>query len=176
MSTLAVEFTTSRMLQTVYGTSNLVWANVIGLVLLFLTLGYFIGGRWADKRPYPATFYALVSAAGFTAVFFLLLTSVILKTAAAAMAAINVSALVSSLVGVILALAVPVTLLGCISPFAIRLAVQDVAEAGRVSGRIYAISTWGSLLGTYLPVLVTIPLLGSRVTAVLFGFFCCLSA
>ncbi|MBK7919733.1 MAG: fused MFS/spermidine synthase [Chloroflexi bacterium] len=171
MSTLAVEFTTSRMLQTVYGTSNLVWANVIGLVLLFLTLGYFIGGRWADKRPYPATFYALVSAAGFTAVFFLLLTSVILKTAAAAMAAINVSALVSSLVGVILALAVPVTLLGCISPFAIRLAVQDVAEAGRVSGRIYAISTWGSLLGTYLPVLVTIPLLGSRVTAVLFGFF-----
>ncbi|MBK8931810.1 MAG: fused MFS/spermidine synthase [Chloroflexi bacterium] len=171
MSTLAVEFTTSRMLQTVYGTSNLVWANVIGLVLLFLTLGYFIGGRWADKRPYPATFYALVSAAGFTAVFFLLLTSVILKTAAAAMAAINVSALVSSLVGVILTLAVPVTLLGCISPFAIRLAVQDVAEAGRVSGRIYAISTWGSLLGTYLPVLVTIPLLGSRVTAVLFGFF-----
>ena len=171
MSTLAVEFTTSRMLQTVYGTSNLVWANVIGLVLLFLTLGYFIGGRWADKRPYPATFYTLVSTAGFTAVFFLLLTSVILKTAAAAMAAINVSALVSSLVGVILALAVPVTLLGCISPFAIRLAVQDVAEAGRVSGRIYAISTWGSLLGTYLPVLVTIPLLGSRVTAVLFGFF-----
>lgn len=171
MSTLAVEFTTSRMLQTVYGTSNLVWANVIGLVLLFLTLGYFIGGRWADKRPYPATFYTLVSAAGFTAVFFLLLTSVILKTAAAAMAAINVSALVSSLVGVILALAAPVTLLGCISPFAIRLAVQDVAEAGRVSGRIYAISTWGSLLGTYLPVLVTIPLLGSRVTAVLFGFF-----
>ncbi len=169
MSTLAIEFTTSRMLQTVYGTSNLVWANVIGLVLLFLTLGYFIGGRWADKRPYPATFYTLVSAAGFAGVFFLLLTSVILKTAAAAMAAINVSALVSSLVGVIVALAVPVTLLGCISPFAIRLAVQDVGQAGRVSGRIYAISTWGSLLGTYLPVLVTIPLVGSRVTAVLFG-------
>ncbi|MCA9961755.1 MAG: spermidine synthase, partial [Anaerolineales bacterium] len=53
MSTLAVEFTTSRMLQTVYGTSNLVWANVIGLVLLCLTIGYFVGGRLADKRPYP---------------------------------------------------------------------------------------------------------------------------
>jgi hypothetical protein len=52
MSTLAIEFTTSRMLQTVYGTSNIVWANVIGLVLLALTLGYFIGGRWADKRPF----------------------------------------------------------------------------------------------------------------------------
>jgi spermidine synthase len=169
MSTLAIEFTTSRMLQTVYGTSNIVWANVIGLVLLALTLGYFIGGRWADKRPYPHIFYTLVTVAGFASVFFLLLTSVILKTAAAAMAAINVNAIAGSLVGVILALVVPVTLLGIVSPFAIRLAVTDVAEAGRVSGRIYAISTWGSLLGTYLPVLLTIPQFGSRVTAVLFG-------
>ena len=54
MSTLAIEFTTSRMLQTVYGTSNIVWANVIGLVLLFLTLGYFLGGKLADKRPWRA--------------------------------------------------------------------------------------------------------------------------
>ncbi len=169
MSTLAVEFTTSRMLQTVYGTSNLVWANVIGLVLLCLTLGYFIGGRLADKRPYPATFYTLITIAGFASVFFMLLTSVILKTAAAAFAAINVGAMVGSLAGVALALAVPVILLGCVSPFAIRLAVTEVAEAGRISGRIYAVSTWGSLLGTYLPVLYTIPELGSRITAVLFG-------
>ena len=112
MSTLAIEFVTSRMLQTVYGTSNIVWANVIGLVLLSLTLGYFIGGRWADKRPYPQTFYTLVTIAGFASVFFLLLTSVILKTAAAAMAAINVNAIAGSLIGVILALALPVTLLG----------------------------------------------------------------
>jgi spermidine synthase len=169
MSTLAVEFTTSRMLQTVYGTSNIVWANVIGLVLLFLTLGYFIGGRIADRYPSATMFYRLVSAAGFSSVFFLLLTSRLLKTAASALATINASAILGSLVGVILSLAVPVTLLGCISPFAIRLAVRDVAEAGRVSGRIYAISTWGSILGTYLPVLLIIPLAGSRVAAVLFG-------
>lgn len=171
MSTLAIEFTTSRMLQTVYGTSNLVWANVIGLVLFFLTMGYFLGGWLADRRPYPTLFYTLVTVAGFASVFFLLLTSVILKTAAAAMAAINAGVIVSSLVGVIVALAVPITLLGCISPFAIRLAVQDVAQAGRISGRIYAISTWGSLLGTYLPVLLVIPTAGSRLTAVIFGVF-----
>ena len=45
MSTLAIEFTASRLLQSVYGTSNIVWANVIGLVLLSLTAGYFLGGR-----------------------------------------------------------------------------------------------------------------------------------
>ncbi|MEM7335278.1 MAG: fused MFS/spermidine synthase [Chloroflexota bacterium] len=171
MSTLAIEFTTSRMLQTVYGTSNLVWANVIGLVLFFLTMGYFLGGRLADKRPQPTVFYTLVSVAGFASVFFLLLMSVLLKTAAEALAAINAGVVVSSLVGVVLALAVPITLLGCISPFAIRLAVQDVGEAGRISGRIYAISTWGSILGTYLPVLLVIPTVGSRITAVIFGVF-----
>lgn len=169
MTTLAVEFTTSRMLQTVYGTSNLIWANVIGLVLLFLTLGYFIGGRLADRFPHPHVFYTVIALAGFCSVFFLLLTSVLLREAAAALAAVHAGAVASSLVGVTLTLAVPVTLLGCVSPFAVRLAVDDVGEAGRVSGHVYALSTLGSLAGTYLPVLITIPLAGTRLTAVLFG-------
>jgi spermidine synthase len=169
MTTLAMEFVTSRMLQTVYGTSNIVWANVIGLVLLFLTAGYFIGGRWADRQPYPHVFYRLIALAGFATLFFLLLTSVILRSAASALAAVNVGAVISSLIGVAAALAVPITLLGCVSPFAIRLAVQDVSEAGRISGRIYAISTWGSLLGTYLSVLWVIPEAGSRLAVVIFG-------
>jgi MFS family permease len=169
MTTLAVEFTASRMLQTVYGTSNLVWANVIGLVLLFLTLGYFLGGWLADRYPDEKLFYSLVSLGGFSSVFFLLFTSLILRTAASALASLNAGALLSSLVGVILALALPVTLLGCLSPFAIRLGVNDVREAGRISGRVYAISTLGSLLGTYLPVLIIIPLAGTRIAATIFG-------
>lgn len=169
MGTLAIEFVTSRMLQTVYGTSNIVWANVIGLVLFFLTMGYFLGGRLADRNPSPLVFYQLVCAAGASSVLFLLLTSVILRTAASALAELQVGAIVGSLIGVTLALAVPITLLGCISPFAIRLGVRDIGEAGRISGRIYAVSTWGSLLGTYLPVLYVIPEYGSRLTAVIFG-------
>lgn len=169
MTTLAVEFTASRMLQTVYGTSNLVWANVIGLVLLFLTAGYFLGGWLADRRPSPRTFYMITSLAGFASVFFLLLMSAILKSAATALAALNIGALLSSLIAVVVALAAPITLLGCLSPFAIRLGVRDLQEAGRISGRIYAVSTWGSLLGTYLPVLVVIPLAGSRMAALIFG-------
>lgn len=169
MSTLAIEFTASRLLQTVYGTSNIVWANVIGLVLLSLTAGYFIGGRIADRFPREHVFYGLVTTAGFLAIFFLLLTSAILRDAASALAMMNINAVAGSLLLMILALVVPVTLLGCLSPFAIRLAVRDVNEAGRISGRVYAISTLGSLLGTYLPVLVVIPLAGSRLAAVIFG-------
>lgn len=169
MSTLAIEFTASRMLQTVYGTSNLVWANVIGLVLIALSAGYFIGGRLADRNPRPQMFYLLVVAAGFASVVFLLVTSVVLRGAASALAAVQVGAVAGSLLLVIGALIVPVTLLGCLSPYAVRLAMSDIAHAGRVSGRVYALSTIGSLLGTYLPVLITIPLAGSRATAVIFG-------
>lgn len=169
MSTLAVEFTASRMLQTVYGTSNIVWANVIGLVLLSLTAGYFIGGRLADRYPRAELFYIIVVLAGLAAIFFLLLTGLVLRNAAGAMAVMNVNAIVGSLLLVVLALSVPVTLLGCLSPFAVRLAVRDIAEAGRVSGRIYAVSTLGSLFGTYLPVLVVIPLAGSRAAVLIFG-------
>ena len=169
MTTLAIEFTCSRMLQTVYGTSNIVWANVIGLVLLFLTLGYFIGGRLADNNPNPKLFYWLICLAGFSSVLFLLLTSVLLKSTAFTLASLNVGAILGSLIGVCISIAIPITLLGCISPFAIRLGVRNVEEAGRVSGRIYAISTWGSLLGTYLPVLWVIPMAGSRWSAVIFG-------
>ncbi len=169
LSTLAIEFTVSRMLQTVYGTSNLVWANVIGLVLFFLTVGYFLGGRIADKNPDETLFYKTVSLAGFSAVFFLLLTSTLLKSAAGAFASLNAGVLVGSFLGVIFALAVPITLLGMLSPFAIRLAVDDVAQSGRISGQIYALSTMGSLFGTWLPVLLVIPLAGSRLAAILFG-------
>lgn len=169
MTTLAVEFTASRMLQTVFGTSNIVWANVIGLVLLFLTLGYFIGGRLADAHPRPVLFYMVMTAAGFTSIFFLLMTSVVLRSTVVGLSGMKLGAVAGSFVGVLMAIAIPITLLGCISPFAIRLGVQHVEEAGRISGRIYAISTWGSLLGTYLPVLYVIPTAGSRMTAIIFG-------
>lgn len=171
--TLATEFTASRMIQTVYGASNLIWANVIGLILLFLTLGYFLGGRLVDRNPSFARFYAIICAAGLSSAASLLLTSYFLKASVAFMDSMSAAPMFGCFLAVAAALAVPITLLGCISPFALRLAVTDVAEAGRVSGRIYAVSTLGSLLGTYLPVLFTIPYLGSRLTALLFGAILC---
>ena len=169
MSTLAIEFTVSRILQTVYGTSNLVWANVIGLVLVFLSVGYYVGGRLSDRNPSAKYFYTLILLAGFCSIFFLLLSSFLVKQTASALASLNVGVLIGSFLGVIVALAIPITLLGMVSPFAIRLAIDDVATAGKVSGQIYAVSTLGSLLGTWLPVLIVIPLAGSRMTAVVFG-------
>ncbi len=60
--------------------------------------------------------------------------------------------------------ALPVTALGAVAPWAVRLAVRDVGEAGTVAGRLYALSTLGSIAGTFLPVLVLVPAIGSRRT------------
>lgn len=165
--TLAVELTASRLLGAVFGTSNLVWASIIGLILIYLSAGYFLGGRWADRSPHPRTLYTILSWAAFTAGLVPLLARPVLPLAAGAFDRLQVGVLAGSFVGVLVLFSLPVTLMGTISPFAIRLLVVNAHEAGSVAGRVYALSTIGSFLGTFIPVLITIPLIGTTLTFVL---------
>lgn len=169
MTTLAVELAASRLLGNVFGTSNLVWANIIGLILLYLTAGYFIGGRWADRSPNPVTFFALLSWAAFTSGLAPLVARPVLTFAAQAMEAFNAPVIGGSFLSVLVLFSVPITLLGCVSPFAIRLALTDSRHAGQVSGRMYAISTIGSIVGTFAPTLWLIPTIGTLRTFMLFA-------
>jgi spermidine synthase len=169
MTTLAVEFTASRLLGNVFGTSNIVWANVIGLILLYLTVGYFIGGRWADRSPHLATFYRILLWGAFLSALIPLVARPVLAAAGTALAGVQAALVLGSFFSVLVLFSIPITLLGCVSPFAIRLAVQDVNDAGKTSGRIYAISTLGSLVGTFAPVLFIIPELGTIRTFLLFA-------
>lgn len=169
MTTLAIELSASRLLGNVFGTSNIVWANVIGLMLLYLTIGYFIGGRWADRSPHFRTLYRLMIWASFLSALVPLIARPILQAAARAVMDVEAGLALGSFISVLVLFSVPVTLLGCISPFAIRLAVQSPQESGRISGQIYAISTLGSLLGTFLPTLILIPELGTTLTFLTFS-------
>jgi len=169
MTSLAVELAASRLLGNVFGTANLVWANIIGLILLYLTAGYFIGGRWADKSPNPRTFYQLLCWAAFTVGLIPVVAHPILLWAATGVAALNAPVAGGSFIATLLLFAVPVTLLGCVSPFAIRLSAKNVHGVGASSGRIYAISTLGSLIGTFLPVLILIPSIGTTRTYLFFA-------
>jgi spermidine synthase len=164
LTTLGVELTASRLLGDVFGTSNIVWANIIGLILVYLTAGYFIGGRWADRSPRPGTFYRLLAWGAFFAGVVPSVARPVLRLAAAAFENLDAAVMLGSFLGVLILFSVPVTLLGCVSPFAIRLALRRTESAGTVSGRMYALSTLGSILGTFLPVLWLIPTIGTART------------
>lgn len=165
--TLATEISASRLLAPYYGSSTIVWANLIGLVLLALSLGYWLGGRLADRRPEPQLLGRLVVGAAVFVAAIPFVTEPILDVAAEGLDELSAGAVIGSFFATLLLFAPPVLLLGMVSPFAIRLAVTDVESAGSVAGRLYALSTAGSLLGTFLPALVTIPAFGTQRTLLL---------
>jgi spermidine synthase len=161
---LATEISASRLLAPYFGSSTIVWANLIGIVLASLALGYWLGGRIADRRPVPSLlgFIVLVSAVFVAAIPFV--AEPFLDLTVEGLDEASVGAVVGSFVAVLLLCAPPVVLLGMVSPFAIRLAVSSIETAGAVAGRLYALSTAGSLLGTFLPALVLIPAIGTQRT------------
>ena len=169
MTTLAAELAAGRLIGNVFGTSNIVWASIIGLILIYLTVGYFIGGKWADANPTPGAMYRVLAWGAFTLGLVPFIAGPVLRSAATAFEVLQVGILGASFIAVLILFSVPVTLLGMISPFAIRLSVDDPAHAGEISGRIYAISTLGSFIGTFLPVLVFIPAIGTTKTFLLFS-------
>ncbi len=169
MTTLAIELSASRLLGNVFGNSNLVWANVIGLMLLYLTVGYFLGGRLADRLPRADVLLQVILWAAFLSALIPLVARPIITRAAQAVFGAEAALALGSFIVILLLFSLPVTLLGTVSPFVIRLAVTDLAKSGKVAGQVYAISTLGSLLGTFLPVLVTIPEIGTARTFLLFS-------
>src|SRR5215510_2369159 len=120
MTTLAVEISASRLLGNVFGTSNIVWASIIGLILIYLTLGYFLGGKWADANPTPAALYRVLAWGAFTLGLVPYIAEPVLRSAATAFEFLQVGILGASFIVVLILFSVPITLLGTISPFAIR--------------------------------------------------------
>ncbi len=169
MTVMAVEMSASRLLAPHFGTSLLIWSVLIGLMLIYLTIGYFLGGRLADRSPRERTLYQLTAWAGFAIGLVPFIAQPVLRYSGLSFVGYNLGLLLSSFLAVVLLLSVPVTLLGCVSPFAIRLAVRNVHSAGNVAGGIYALSTLGSIIGTFAPVLVLIPNIGTKRTFILFS-------
>jgi predicted membrane-bound spermidine synthase len=161
MTVLGSELTGSRLLAPYFGTSLLIWANVIGLILLYLTIGYWLGGKLADRYPNRESLYHVTAVAAVFVGLIPVLAKPILYLSSIGFATYSVGIFWGSLVGVLGLFMVPITMLGCVSPWAIRLAVHDVSDTGSTAGRLYALSTMGSLAGAYLPVLFLIPTVGT---------------
>lgn len=169
MTSLALEMCASRLLGAYFGTSLYIWGCIIGLILLYLMVGYFLGGRIADRYPHEQALYVFTTIAALSILLIPFVCKWILGWSATAFQEISVSVFLSSLIGSMLLFAIPVTLLGLVSPYAIRLLARDVKSSGRMSGSLYAISTMGSILGAFLPVLWLIPAVGVRRTLIIFA-------
>src|SRR5713226_4814762 len=169
---LAVELSASRLLAPYFGTSLFIWANLIGLILVYLTVGYYVGGRIADRFPRATVLYGMTTTAAFLISLIPFISRPIMHWSQSSFATYSIGVFYGSLVSVILLFALPMILLGCVSPFAIRLSIEQLGKSGRTSGQLYAISTAGSIVGTFLPVLWLIPSIGTYRT--FFTFAVCL--
>ncbi|NIM23172.1 MAG: hypothetical protein GTO21_02525 [Armatimonadetes bacterium] len=167
VAVMGMEMTASQLIAPYFGSTISVWTSLIGLVLVFLTTGYYLGGALADRRPSRGLLGTIVLTAGAAMIVMPLVSVPVLQMAWQLTPSAGL--LGGSLVGTFILLSVPNILLGCICPFAMKLSILDLGRTGRASGNIYAISAIGSVIGTFLPVLVTIEAFGVRRSLMIFG-------
>lgn len=157
---MILELTGSRILAPYVGASLYVWTSLIGIILAALSLGYYLGGRFADTNASLKTFSHILffgaCALGFTA----FCNQSILETLSSSFSDLRVASFFASLI----IFGLPSVILGMVSPYAIRLKLKDVESSGKTIGNLYALSTIGSILGTFFTGFYLMSFLGSQFT------------
>ncbi|MHB8657143.1 MAG: spermidine synthase [Solirubrobacteraceae bacterium] len=168
-ASLGAEIAAARLLAPYFGASTIIWANTIATVLVALSVGYALGGRLADRRADLAGLCAVVMVAAVLLALVPFIADPFLRLSVGALGALSLGGFLGSLAAVLVLVAIPIVLLGTVAPYANRLSVARVGETGTVTGRLYAISTAGSLVGTFASALLLIPLIGTHRTFLVFS-------
>ncbi|PBO84726.1 MAG: hypothetical protein COA77_07735 [Thaumarchaeota archaeon] len=160
---MSMELIVSRMLTPVFGSSTYTWGSLIGIVLAGLSLGYFLGGKIADKDPAFRKICTIIFSAGIYIVFVPFLAPGILGFTLNSLPQNQFSSLFATFVLIFF----PTVLLGFVSPYVIKLGTISLHKVGNISGTLYSIATIGSIFGTFLTIFVLIPTMDVR--TILFG-------
>jgi spermidine synthase len=140
-----------------------VWTSVIGIILGAMSLGYWYGGRLADKNHSLKQFAFLIFASAITIGITLIIKDLLLAFLQGAIPSLKLNSIIASLV-----LFAPTSfILGMVSPYAVKLKMADLSKSGRTVGNLYAISTFGSIFGTFITGFYLIPYLGTAKTTLL---------
>lgn len=160
---MGLEIVGSRVMAPLFGTSIFVWGALITTFLASLSTGYALGGKVADRHPSPALLGRILLSAGLLLWLLLARPAPLLALCAAAPVPERFRALLAAL----LLFAVPSVLMGAVSPLATRLAARELGTIGRTAGTVAAVSTTGSIVGTFAMAFVLIPAL--PIEPILFG-------
>ncbi len=152
---MGLEIAGAKILAPSFGTSTFVWGAIIGMFMGALAAGYYVGGHLADKRPSFQTLAMIVSAA---AVWIFLLPR-FGPWLAEAIARQDINKVVDPLLASMLLFFIPSFLMGMVSPYSVKLNASSLAGVGGVAGRLYALSTFGSIIGTWLTTFMLIPIM-----------------
>lgn len=151
-SVMALEMVSSRILTPVFGSTTYTWGSLIGVVLTGLSLGYFYGGRIADRDPTLFKFSSIVFSAGLYVVFIPYMAPLVTGL----YSSISQNSMMV-LPTTFTLLTIPAFLLGMVSPYSVKLGTTMLSKVGSVTGNLYFLSTTGSIVGTFLAVFVLIP-------------------
>jgi len=154
---LGLEIASSRVLAPFFGNSLYVWGSLIGIVLAGLSIGYWLGGIVADRYPTPRLLVGLLG----TAALLVLAIPFVDGWTLDRVVAWDPGPRLNPVIATILLFGLPSLVLGSVSPVAVRLKAHSIEELGRTAGRLFAISTAGSIAGTFLTSFWLIPELGT---------------
>jgi len=158
---LIIEIVAARVLAPSVGVSLYTWTSIIGVVLAGISLGNYFGGRMADRFPSPTTLGFILLAGGLFSLSVLPLVNVASEASLALPTVPRIVFLTATL------FLIPSLMLGMVSPVVIKLRLQDLTRTGNVVGRIYALSTAGSIFGTFIAGFLLIQWIGTRYTILL---------
>lgn len=162
---LSYELTAIRLIIPFFGSTQLIWCNIIGLVILALAIGYDYGGKIVDRYPPILILYSLLSIIPLFMWIGHLATKPVCELAITSLHLLEIQPstvlFMGSLVAGLVFIFIPMVLLGFITPLIIRLLNPSLKEIGHISGLVYCVSTFGSLTGIMVTTFVLHPFLGS---------------
>ncbi len=168
---MAVELSASRLMAPFFGTSTFVWTNVIGIIMVALSVGYLVGGKLADRRPELEVLLKMLLCASAFLIAIPFAAPFVIKGITSVMRHFNSSftfIFFGSLAAITLLFSPAILLMGMTSPFLIKV-IASGEDVGNSAGLIFGISTIGSIVGTFLPILVFIPTFGTGRTILFFS-------
>ena len=154
---MILELVGSRILAPYIGTSIVVWTSLIGIIMGALSLGYYFGGKIADRGARPRDLALIILLAAFFIFSTIFLNADVLQLFRLANSNLYFNAVADTLV----LFAIPSFLLGIVSPYAVKLKISSLDYSGRTVGDLYAVSTMGSIAGTFAAGFWLIPFLGT---------------